>query len=124
LVAGAERLYLRGVTSTYKPDVAVKGSEWCLAKHKQGVLVEEVKMSGRENTIVCSFDQRSPRLSAYDIHEWIDVTMNLREDEVTMVQIDGADRRCKTASVRNNTRVPTNVRNIDIGAGGRENTPQ
>jgi hypothetical protein len=55
--------------------------------------VKEDKMSGRKNTIVCSIDQRSPRLSAYDIHEWIGITMNLRENEVPMVQIDGGKRQ-------------------------------
>ena len=50
-------------------------------------------MGGRTNTLVCCFDPRSPRISAYDIHEWIHETMCLQEDEVAMVQIDGAKRR-------------------------------
>jgi hypothetical protein len=50
-------------------------------------------MSGRQNTIVCSFDQRGPRLSAFEIHEWIGETMALNEDEVLLVQVDGTKRQ-------------------------------
>jgi hypothetical protein len=45
-------------------------------------------MSGRKNTIVCSFDHRGLRLSAYEIHEWIGTAMALQEDEVLLVQVD------------------------------------
>ena len=38
----------------------------------QGVkMVLEADMSDREMTILCSVDPTSPRISAYDIHEWI-----------------------------------------------------
>src|SRR5215475_14686293 len=50
-------------------------------------------MSGRQNTLVCCFDPRSPRITAFDIHEWIHQTMRLQEEEVAMVQIDGAKRQ-------------------------------
>jgi hypothetical protein len=39
------------------------------------------------------FDPRSPRISAYDIHEWIHETMRLREEKVATVQIDGSKRQ-------------------------------
>jgi len=34
------------------------------------------------NTIVCIFDQRSPKITAFHIHEWIHDTLQLEEDEV------------------------------------------
>jgi hypothetical protein len=42
-------------------------------------------MGEGRNTIVCAFDLNSPRISAYDIHEWIYTQMRLEENEVTMV---------------------------------------
>jgi hypothetical protein len=36
-------------------------------------------MSERQNTIVCVFDLKSPRVSAYEIHEWIYEQMSLQE---------------------------------------------
>jgi hypothetical protein len=49
-------------------------------------------MGERQNTLVCAFDQQSPRISAYDIHEWIQDTLCLRESEVVMIHIDGPRR--------------------------------
>jgi hypothetical protein len=46
----------------------------------------------RQNTFVCAFDPQSPRISAYEIHEWIYEKMCLRESEVNMIQIDGPKR--------------------------------
>jgi len=46
-------------------------------------------MTERQQTIVCAFDQRSPRVSAFDIHEWVYETLHLQEHEVVMIQIDG-----------------------------------
>ena len=34
-------------------------------------------MCERQNTNLCAFDLRSPRISAYQIHEWIYVPMYL-----------------------------------------------
>jgi hypothetical protein len=42
----------------------------------------------RQNTIVCLFDKSSPKISAYDTHEWIYETLKLPEGDVQMVQID------------------------------------
>jgi hypothetical protein len=42
---------------------------------------------------MCAFDMKSPRISAYDIHEWMYVTMSLKESEVALVQIDGPVRQ-------------------------------
>ena len=46
-----------------------------------------------QNTIVCAFDQRNPRITAYNIHEWIHEKLRLEEDEISMIQIDGLRRR-------------------------------
>ena len=50
-------------------------------------------MCERQTTIVCIFDQKSPRITAYHIHEWIHEKLKLLEDEVRMIQIDGPRRR-------------------------------
>ena len=49
-------------------------------------------MGERQNTIVCAFDMKSPRISAYDIHEWIYAQLKLEDNEVLMVQIEGLQR--------------------------------
>jgi hypothetical protein len=46
-------------------------------------------MTKRQKTLVCAFDLQSPRITAFDIHEWIHDTMRLQETEVAMVQVDG-----------------------------------
>jgi hypothetical protein len=35
---------------------------------------------------------KSPRISAYKIHEWIFETLHLEEEDITMIQIDGPKR--------------------------------
>jgi len=60
----------------------------------QGVeVVLEADMSDRQMTLVCSFDPRSPRISAYAIHELIYDTLRLAEKDITMIQFDGIKRR-------------------------------
>ena len=54
---------------------------------------EEARMTDRQITIICAFDQRSPRITAYHIHEWIHEKLRLEEDEISMIQIDGPRRR-------------------------------
>jgi hypothetical protein len=49
-------------------------------------------MSDRQNTLVCAFDMRSPRITAFQIHEWIYEKMQLPENDVSMIQIDGLKR--------------------------------
>jgi hypothetical protein len=44
-------------------------------------------MTERRNTMVCIFDQHSPKITAFHIHEWIHDTLQLEEDEVSMIQI-------------------------------------
>jgi hypothetical protein len=50
-------------------------------------------MSERRNTLPCSFDPTSPRLTAFDIHEWIHSQLKVSEHSVLMTQIDGTRRR-------------------------------
>ena len=50
-------------------------------------------MTERHNTTVCIFDQRSSKITAFNIHEWIHETLQLEEDEVSMIQVDGPRRR-------------------------------
>jgi len=49
-------------------------------------------MSDRQCTTVCMFDPNSPRISAYDIHEWIHGQLQVQEHALTMIQIDGTKR--------------------------------
>jgi hypothetical protein len=49
-------------------------------------------MSERQNNLVCIFDLKSPRITAFQIHEWIYETMKLPETDVSMIQIDGPKR--------------------------------
>jgi multidrug efflux pump subunit AcrB len=50
-------------------------------------------MSWRQNNIVCSFDRQSPRLSAYEIHEWFGANLTSKVEDVLLVQIHGAQRQ-------------------------------
>ena len=47
----------------------------------------------RRNTLVCSFDHQSPRISALEIHNWIHDVLRAAEHTVTMIQIDGPRRQ-------------------------------
>ena len=44
-------------------------------------------MRDRQNTIACCFDPRSPRITAFHIHEWIHENLRLAED-VRMIQVE------------------------------------
>jgi hypothetical protein len=46
-------------------------------------------MDERQNTVLRQFPTQSPKLPAFDIHEWIFEALQLPEDEILMVQIDG-----------------------------------
>ena len=50
-------------------------------------------MDDRHNTIVCTFDPTSPRITAYDIHEWIHKVQRIPEHTFSMIQIDGTKRQ-------------------------------
>jgi hypothetical protein len=50
-------------------------------------------MSDRQNTLVCAFDMGSPRITAFQIHKWIYEKMQLPENDISMIEIDGPKRR-------------------------------
>jgi hypothetical protein len=50
-------------------------------------------MTVRKNTVVCTFELDSPRISAYEIHEWIHTSLQITEEAVTMIQIHGPKRQ-------------------------------
>ena len=47
----------------------------------------------RQNTLTCIFDPKSPRISTFEIHEWIHDQLRIPEHEVQMLQIDGPRRQ-------------------------------
>ena len=63
------------------------------ATAKQPDSVKAEGMAERQHIIVFAFDQRSPRFSALDIHEWIYETLKLQTNEICMIQIDGRRRQ-------------------------------
>jgi hypothetical protein len=50
-------------------------------------------MAERHNTVVCSFDLSSPRITSYDIHEWIFAVLRIPEHTIKMIQVDGIKRQ-------------------------------
>ena len=49
-------------------------------------------MAERKQTIICMFDLKSPRISTFDIHEWLYEQLHIDETTLTMIQIDGIKR--------------------------------
>jgi hypothetical protein len=45
-------------------------------------------MADRQNTVVCSFDASSPRIKAFDIHEWIFAELRIPEHQILTIQVD------------------------------------
>jgi hypothetical protein len=50
-------------------------------------------MTESENTLVCTFDLQSLRITAYDINELIHETIHLEGTDMAMVQVDGPRRQ-------------------------------
>jgi hypothetical protein len=50
-------------------------------------------MAERHNKVVSTFDPTSPRITAFDIHEWIHDALRIPEHTVHMIQIDGIKRQ-------------------------------
>jgi hypothetical protein len=46
----------------------------------------------RKHTVVCIFDPNSPRISAFEIHEWLYEQSHVSENSLTMIQIVGIRR--------------------------------
>ena len=51
-----------------------------------------VDISDGQNTIVRSFDPRSPRINVFRIHEWIYESLHLDEENIRTIEIDGPRR--------------------------------
>jgi hypothetical protein len=49
-------------------------------------------MAESHNTVVCSFDLTSPRITAHDIHEWSFAVLQIPEHIVQMIKIDDIKR--------------------------------
>jgi hypothetical protein len=53
-------------------------------------------MAEGQNTLVCTFDTKRPRISAYEIYEWIHDCLKISEHEILMTQIDDPRRQVFT----------------------------
>jgi len=62
---------------------------WC--SDEPGNFVRSI-MTERHHTMVCIFYPTSPRISAYEIQEWIHEQLQVSEQSLTMIQIDGIKR--------------------------------
>ena len=62
---------------------------WC--SDVPGKFVSSI-MTERQHTMVCIFYPTSPRISAYEIQEWIHEQLQVSEQSLTMIQIDGIKR--------------------------------
>ena len=49
-------------------------------------------MAERKHTVVCIFEHNSPRISAFEIHEWIYEQLHISDTSLNMIQIDGIRR--------------------------------
>jgi len=58
-------------------------------------------MAERQHTMVRIFDPTSPRISAYEIHEWIHDQLQVSEQSLTMIQIDGIKRHLDDIYIQN-----------------------
>ena len=58
-----------------------------------GKLRTTYAMGERINKVIYSFDKKGPRISAFEIHEWIRETVHLEEQEVLNVQVGGQMRQ-------------------------------
>jgi len=81
------------------------------------------RMTERQNTTLCASDLNSPRISSFNIHEWIYDHLRLPENEVTMVQINGPRRHLYQVRrfQSNAERTSDNERASGIETGHRRN---
>ena len=78
-------------------------------------------MVTRQNTIVCTLDPTSLRITAFDIHEWIHKTLRLPEQKVSMIQIDGPKRQVYI-KLKEKDYVNTIIRNSEAQVMYKHNT--
>ena len=50
-------------------------------------------MAERRNTVVCTFDPASPKVTAYGIREWIHDILRIPGKTVNLIQIEGTKRQ-------------------------------
>jgi hypothetical protein len=50
-------------------------------------------MADRQNTVVCTFDASSPRITAFDFHEWIFAEFRIPERQILAIQVDVIKRQ-------------------------------
>jgi hypothetical protein len=60
-------------------------------------------MAKHQNTIVCTFELNSPKITAFEIHESIHNTLRIPEHDVTMIQVDGIERPVFIKMINNNS---------------------
>jgi len=58
-------------------------------EHRRQYANKQNEMGERQNTAVCSFDMRSPRINAFNIHD----QLCLQEEDIRMIQISGPLRQ-------------------------------
>ena len=58
-------------------------------------------MAERLSTIVCTFDPASPKITAFEIHEWIHKALRIAELNITMIQVDGLRKQVFIKLVNN-----------------------
>jgi hypothetical protein len=59
-------------------------------------------MGEPHNTIMCAFAMNSPRITAYNIHEWVFKKLKIPEDDINVLQIDGFRRKVYIKFTSNN----------------------
>jgi hypothetical protein len=54
-----------------------------------GKLRKTYTLGEKINTVLYIFDEKSPRISAFEIHEWIRETVHLEEQDLLNIQVGG-----------------------------------
>ena len=67
----------------------------------------------RKDTIVCSIDKSSPKISAFDIHEWIYTKLHLESEDVNTIQVDEPKRQVFIKV--NQTTIVDEIMNLTLG---------
>jgi hypothetical protein len=60
-------------------------------------------MATRQNTIVCTFELNSSKITAFEIHEWIHNTLRITEHDATIIKVDRIKRQVLTKTLNNDS---------------------
>jgi len=71
-------------------------------------------MAERMHTIVCIFDSTSPRISAYEIHEWFNDQLQVEDHSLTVIKIDGKKGTYFIHMYRTYCRLRRGIMNTDM----------